>query len=282
MTSARSYLRTLHNWVTILGVNPLTTLNTLRGLPFYLRDLFELRRQRRRSDMPFAFGPAFVCVGEKFAQGGTARGDYFHQDLLVARRIHQHAPRRHVDVGSRVDGFVAHVAVFRPIEVLDIRPLASRVPNLHFLQGDLMQPLPPALVACTDSLSCLHALEHFGLGRYGDPVDHDGWRKGLANLTRMVQPGGRLYLSTPIGPQRIEFNAHRVFALRTLLDSVAADFEVDRVSYVDDDGDLHEDVDFRGAEAARSFGCRYGCGILELTRRASVEAGLSMSEKGGR
>jgi SAM-dependent methyltransferase len=268
MASPRSYLRTLHNWVTFWGVNPLTTLKTLRGLPFYFRDLLLLRRQRARSARPFDFGPAFICVHEKFAAGGTARGHYFHQDLLVARRIHQRAPQRHVDVGSRVDGFVAHVASFRPIEVLDIRPLKSSVPNLHFLQGDLMQPLAPQLVACTDSLSCLHALEHFGLGRYGDPVDHDGYLLGLANLARMVRPGGRLYLSVPIGPQRIEFNAHRVFAVATLLELVAPQFEVDGFSIVDDDGDLHENVALDAARVASNFGCRYGCGILELTRRA--------------
>ena len=265
--SLRSYLRTAHNWVTIWGINPLTTLNTVRGLPFYLRDYTRLRRQRRQSAQPFAFGPPFVCVGERFAEGGTARGQYFHQDLLVARRIHQARPERHVDVGSRIDGFVAHVAAFRPIEVLDIRPLTSRVANLRFLQGDLMAPLPPALERCTDSLSCLHALEHFGLGRYGDPVDHDGHLKGFANLTRMLRPGGRFYFSVPIGPQRIEFNAHRVFALATLLEMARADFELERFSYVDDDGDLHEDVALDPVSVQANFGCRYGCGILELRRR---------------
>lgn len=270
MPTATSYLRTLHNWVSISGINPLTTLTTLRGLPFYLRDLAELRRQRRRSAEPFAFGPAFVCVGEKFAEGGVARGHYFHQDLLVARRIHARQPRRHLDVGSRVDGFVAHVASFRPVEVLDIRPLKSAIPNISFLQGDLMQPLPPALRECTDSLSCLHALEHFGLGRYGDPVDHDGWRKGYANLAAMVEPGGMFYLSVPIGPQRIEFNAHRVFAVRTLLNLVEPMFEVLALSVVDDAGDLHEDVPLEALRIDSHYGCRYGCGILELRRRGPV------------
>ena len=266
-TSLRSYLRTLHNWVTIWGVNPITTLNTLRGLPFYFRDLWVLRGQRKASARPFDFGPAFICVGEKFAEGGVAKGHYFHQDLLVARRIHQHGPQRHVDVGSRVDGFVAHVAAFRPIEVLDIRPLNSQIPNISFLQGDLMRPLSPALVESTDSLSCLHALEHFGLGRYGDPVDHDGYLKGFANLASMVRRGGRMYLSVPIGPQRIEFNAHRVFAVQTLLDLVKPLFVVERFSYVDDDGDLVEDAGLDAGQVGRNFGCRYGCGILELTRR---------------
>lgn len=265
--SLKSYLRTLHNWVSISGFNPMTTWNTIRGLPFYFSDLRTLRSQRKQSAKPFKLGPAFICVGEKFAEGGVAKGHYFHQDLLVAQRIHSHAPVRHVDVGSRVDGFVAHVAAFRPVEVMDIRPLQSKSRNISFLQGDLMRALSPELVACTDSLSCLHALEHFGLGRYGDPIDHDGYLKGYANLAQMVRPGGRLYLSTPVGPQRIEFNSHRVFTFQTLLDMVNPHFRLDRMSYVDDDGDLHDDVNPQSPSVASDFGCRYGCGILELVRR---------------
>ena len=39
--------------------------------------------------------------------------------------IYAARPEKHVDVGSRVDGFVAHVASFREIEVFDVRPIAT-------------------------------------------------------------------------------------------------------------------------------------------------------------
>jgi len=68
---------------------------------------------------------------------------------------------------------VAHVAAFRPIEVFDIRPLHSTVANITFVQADMMQ-LSSELVECTDTLSCLHTIEHFGLGRYGDPIRVNG------------------------------------------------------------------------------------------------------------
>ncbi len=54
---------------------------------------------------------------------GVAGGQYFHQDLLVAHFVANKKPRRHIDVGSRIDGFVAHIASFRSIDVLDIRDL---------------------------------------------------------------------------------------------------------------------------------------------------------------
>ena len=73
-----------------------------------------------------------------------------------------------------------------------------------------MQPLEAMTNYC-DSLSCLHALEHFGLGRYGDPVDPDSYRAGLANMARVLSPGGTFYLAVPVGQPRVEFNANRVF-----------------------------------------------------------------------
>ncbi len=170
-----------------------------------------------------------------------------------------------MDVGSRIDGFVAHVASFRPIEVLDIRPLDTQIPNIIFRQADLMKPADELLEAC-DSLSCLHAIEHFGLARYGDPVDFDGHVKGLNNLTRLLRPGGRLYLSCPIGALRIEFNAHRVFSIEYLLGLLKKDYHVDRFSFVDDAGDLHEDIALTDDIIATDAGCHYGCGIFELRK----------------
>ena len=235
-------------------------------IPKFLRDYRELKRQQKNSSIAFPFGELYPCLDDLGAGAGSAKGHYFHQDLLVARRIFANAPRLHVDVGSRVDGFVAHVAAYREIEVLDVRPLAQSIPNVRFRQLDLMAPLEPSFAGYCDSLSCLHALEHFGLGRYGDTVDFEGHLKGLANLKKLVQTGGKFYLSVPIGRQRIEFNAHRVFAVATLL-SLVSDFRVDNFSYVDDRGDLHENVALAPAAVTANFGCKYGCGILELTKK---------------
>jgi len=34
-----------------------------------------------------------------------------------------------------------------------------------------------------DSLSCLNNLQHFGLGRYGDPIDPSGFERVLSNMS---------------------------------------------------------------------------------------------------
>lgn len=80
-----------------------------------------------------------------------------------------------------------------------------------------MNPLEGMEGYC-DSLSCLHALEHFGLGRYGDQIDPKGFEQGLINMASLLREGGVFYLAVPIGIDRVEFNAHRVFDPRDIVD----------------------------------------------------------------
>lgn len=259
------------NLLRLCGWSPRTALANWKRLPEFLRQKKEFESLSiaagHRGD--FAEGPDFPILTEVGEPGGSASGHYFHQDLLVARLIHEANPRRHVDVGSRVDGFVAHVAAFREIEVIDIRPNPEVPHPIRFRRLDLMAPLPEEWKSSCDSLSCLHALEHFGLGRYGDPIDPAGHQKALVNLAEMIEPGGILYLSVPIGPQRVEFNAHRVFAVGTVLQLLEEKFSIEGFHYVDDHGDLLPDRDWRSPEAETSFGCHWGCGIFVARKKGS-------------
>jgi hypothetical protein len=189
------------------GFDPRRFLLSLRGLTRYVIDYRNFRKNYLGT---LTFMP---CLHDRYEEGGTTQSEYFWQDLLVARWIFAAKPQRHVDVGSRVDGFVAHVASFRDLDVFDVRPISTRIPGVVFKQADLMcgPSTLNSLIGYYDSLSCLHAIEHFGLGRYGDPIDPNGHERGIANMTSLLQPGGSFYLSTPIGRERVEFNANRVF-----------------------------------------------------------------------
>lgn len=254
------------------GIRTRTVNRTLRRLPRFYADLRELRRQAETSGDAIQFGKLRPMLSDQTDPAGRTDGHYFHQDLLVARRIFETSPDRHIDIGSRLDGFVAHVASFRPVEVIDLRAVDNEIPNVTFVVADMMGDLADELVECTDSLSCLHAVEHFGLGRYGDRIDLNGHIVGLENMKRMVRPGGRFYLSTPIGAvTRIEFNAHRVFSVPCLCDLVKDEFTIESFSYVDDEDRLHTDVDVDGPAAVDSFGLSYGCGILELKKKTAEE-----------
>ena len=251
------------------GIDPLSNRRARKAQAWVREDFVEYERQRLASSNPdeFALGDWFPITSDRHSMAGSATGHYFHQDLVVAREIFRRDPTRHIDVGSRIDGFVAHVATFRTIDVVDIRPLQSSVDGINFIQHDLMN-LGDSMFESTDSLSCLHALEHFGLGRYGDPVDYSAWRSGLSALTSMLIPGGTLYLSVPTGePQRVEFNAHRVFSMRSLRKELAESFDIERVAFVHDSGDLSADVDPFSPQADSSFGARYGCSIWMLSKK---------------
>jgi SAM-dependent methyltransferase len=260
----KKILLRIYSTLRLFGFDPRTFLNTIRNLPFFYRDLAELKKQKG-NDTTFYFGRTFPKLNERFAEAGTMSGHYFHQDLLVARKIFNANPKRHVDIGSRTDGFVAHVAVFREIEILDIRDQVSKVQNIKFRKADLMQ-LPQGMENYCDSISSLHAIEHFGLGRYGDPIDYHGSLKALKNITKMVQRGGKFYFSVPIGKQRIEFNAHRVFSVGFLLDLFKENFRLDSFSYVNDKGDLFQNVDLTPEDIKNNLKCNWGCGIFELTK----------------
>jgi hypothetical protein len=197
-------------------------------------------------------------------QAGSATGHYFHQDLLVASYIFQENPVRHIDIGSRVDGFVAHVAAFRSIEVIDVRVLENTGhPNIRYKQLDLMDETTVDASIC-DSLSCLHAIEHFGLGRYGDPINPKGHTIGFRNILKMLDAGGNLYVSVPIGCEnKIMFNAHRVFRPDDILTwQSEVQIELVKFSFVDDAGKLHREVSIESVPDKIS----YGCGIYSFLK----------------
>jgi SAM-dependent methyltransferase len=255
----------------LFGISIGTFIRSVLSLPWFFLCLKKFKKQEKTSQEKFPIERHYPCFTDRFNSSGTANGDYFHQDLLVARKIFINAPQSHYDVGSMVNGFVAHVASFRKIYVLDLRPLQSKVENIIFQQQDIMAPLKKELVECADSLSCLHACEHFGLGRYGDSIDCNGHLKGLENLYLMLKPGGKLYFSVPIGRQRVEFNAHRVFSVKYLLKLFNGKYNIEHFSFVDNKGDLHENAELTETGIDNNFGCDYnvflgGIGIFEMKK----------------
>jgi len=243
----------------VLGIEPSRTL-ALRHLPKYIADCRRFQRAGGR------IAHYFPILEDYTEPAGSARGHYFHQDLLVASYIYQAKPRRHVDIGSRIDGFVAHVASFRQIEVLDVRALRDTShENIKFLQADLMVDAAERH-RIADSISCLHAIEHFGLGRYGDPINPSGHILGFENIVKMLQDSGTLYVSFPIGRRSaVYFNAHRVFHPTEVFGWTKANLELLRFDFVDDAGELHRDFPL----PQRIPVADYGCGIYTFRKRSS-------------
>jgi SAM-dependent methyltransferase len=191
---------------------------------------------------------------------GLADPHYFYQDLWAARLVYRARPQHHFDVGSRIDGFISAVLVFMDVTMLDIRPLPAPPTGLRFRQADAAAlPLESSSVT---SISTLHAVEHFGLGRYGDPIDPVAHFKAMDETARVLAPQGRLYFSVPIGRERVMFNAQRVLSPSTVLNRFDS-LRLVSFSVVDDAG--------RFVEAANpsDFGqADYACGLFEFTKDA--------------
>ena len=233
--------------------------NILRSL-FNLPKYFSTRRSWLRKGGKI--DKEFLMLHDFYSESGLCSGDYFHQDLLVANFIYKKNPIRHIDVGSRIDGFVSHVASFRKIVVLDIRPLSIKShENISFMQADIISKknLPK-----TDSLSCLHAIEHFGLGRYGDKVNIDGHLIALKNLISMVEKGGTFYLSCPLSNKnQVHFNSQRVFHPGFIpnLKIVKENLKIIRFDYINEEGDLLSERQY-----SDFFNNNYGCGIYTFKK----------------
>ena len=251
------FLRYLNSFLIRLGFNA-KVISNLKYYPLFLKHKKEWLKNGGK------INGNFMILDDYKKEAGINKGHYFHQDLLVAQFIFEKNPKRHIDIGSKIDGFVSHVASFREIEVLDIRELKNnKHKNIKFMQADITQPCSD--IGVTDSLSCLHALEHFGLGRYNDKIDTDGHKKGLKNIIKLIETGGHLYLSFPIGAKdEVYFNAHRIFHPKSIFleNDIMKKIKLKRFDYVDDSGELHLNVKLENFPN----NLKYGCGIYTFNK----------------
>jgi hypothetical protein len=60
-----------------------------------------------------------------------------------------------------------------------------------------------------DAAISISSFEHDGLGFYGDPIDPDGDLKAMANMRKIVKPGGLMYFCVPVGKDSIVWPMRR-------------------------------------------------------------------------
>ncbi len=164
----------------------------------------------------------FPMIYDYKDQAGNVDPHYFYQDIKAARLVKEMNVNCVYDIGSRVDGFISHLLVLGiRVTMIDVRPLDCIIDGVDFVQGNAMQ-LSNIEDGTISVLSCLHALEHFGLGRYGDPIQYNGWRIALKKMIEKIKMGGVLLLSVPVSNnQRCCYNAHRVFDPFTIYNEIS-------------------------------------------------------------
>lgn len=242
----------------LYGIDLKKLIKGLIHTPRYILEYLKFSATKNQDFKTIKLTPYLFDFQEK---AGNNSGHYYHQDYLIAKKLFLKNPSNHLDIGGRIDGFVSCVSIFRSLDVLDIRELRNFNPNINFIKMDIINDEPKKQY---DSLTCLHTIEHFGLGRYNDPIDFSGHIKGLNNINKLLKKGGTFYFSTPISKlNRIEFNGQRVFSLLYLKKILLKDYKVIEFYYVDDQGNLNQDVDM---DFENTYNLKFGLGIFELIK----------------
>lgn len=184
---------------------------------------------------------------------------YVYHTAWAARVVARLQPTKHVDISSYTY-FATIVSAFIPVDFYDYRPADIKLSGMHSGEADLCNL--PFADASIPSLSCMHTIEHIGLGRYGDPLDPLGDRRALKELQRVLAADGSLIIVVPVGSPRIQFNAHRIYSLEMLTAELDALKLVDW-SVLGDDyaaGLIHQpDSQFIRQQ-------KYGCGCFLFQR----------------
>ncbi len=171
--------------------------------------------------------------------------------LLASRR-----PSVHGDIGSQAPDVGALSALVPVTFYVDQRPLQAQLAGLATVAGDITRvPFPDKSLV---SLSSLHVVGRIRPGR--DAIEPAEDLKALGELQRVLGYRGSLYLSVPVGRERVRSKVQRVFAPQTILAAVPF-LRLRHFTYIGDDGVLHADAPLE--EAAQQD---YGCGLFEFER----------------
>ena len=241
-------LRCFQRWF-LQVYDPLRTIRGLRGYPRYLSTLYRYAR------LPGAEAVRLKDTDPQIhdnTQVTPFDAHYFYVNGWGIRGILRNKPQRHVDIGSQVI-FANMLSAVLPVTFMDYRPLQAKLPGLDCVGGSILAM--PFADNSIESLSCLHVIEHIGLGRYGDLLDPQGTRKAARELLRVLAPQGDLFVGVPVGKPKLSFNAHRIHAPEAVREMFAP-LELVEFSGVHDDGAFVERVDL--AEFKES---EYACGM---------------------
>lgn len=240
----------------------------LRSLKRHLRRIADVRRFERdlgafiaqQARTPDALPIArrrdeYRILGEW--TGETAfEPHYTYHPAWAARILARTRPAEHVDISSSL-AFVAMISGFVPLRFYDYRPANLKLAGLTCDRADLLAL--PFADRSVPSLSCMHVVEHVGLGRYGDPVDAAGDQKAIRELCRVLAPGGDLLFVVPVGRERVAFNAHRVYAAETILSRFGG-LDLVRMDLIPDDAARSGMIE--GATVAQANAQEFGCGCF--------------------
>jgi hypothetical protein len=180
---------------------------------------------------------------------------YTYHPAWAARVLAQTSPKKHVDISSLLL-FGAIVSAFVPVDFYDYRPADLRLSNLS--SGSVNLVSMHFSDRSIESLSCMHTVEHVGLGRYGDQLDPLGDLKAMDELQRVLAAGGNLLFVVPVGRPKLQFNAQRIYS-HSQIGQAFSDLHLVQFSLVLDADNGSIFVEDATAELADTQVCGCGC-----------------------
>lgn len=228
--------------------------------PFVLPDLIRFRKLNKDTRFKLSLKDLYPQVRDKTFQTSFDRHYVYHLSW-AARVLEELKPAKHIDISSSLF-FSGIVSAFVPVEFYDYRPADLKLSNLTTGKADLTRL--DFKDNSISSLSCMHTVEHVGLGRYGDPIDPEGDKKAAVELARVLAPGGHLLFVVPIGGQAIiEWNAHRIYSYEAAL-ALFPDLKLVEFSLIPEHGE-HGGL-IRNADNTLLKDERYACGCFLFTK----------------
>ena len=250
----KDYGYLIYRWL-----NPIVDpIKLIRAIPRYFTFFKDwLEYSKIEGAEPIKLINTYPCIHDK-TKTTTFDSHYFYQDIWAFNKIYKSKINHHIDVGSRVI-FVGFLTAITKVTFVDIRPLMATLENFDSKEGSVLSlPFKDNSVA---SLSCLHVVEHIGLGRYGDPLDPLGSKKACGELSRILARGGNLYFSLPVGKPRLCFNGHRIHSPSQIL-NYFSNLELVELSGIDDDGNFIKNIDISILENSN-----YACGLFHFANK---------------
>ncbi|NYT46278.1 glycosyltransferase [Alcaligenaceae bacterium] len=251
---AAFWLRPLLNFIRKIRVK-------LKGIKSYLKFRSDFQEIKARGGARFSVNwkNRLPCLEDATANTGFDR-HYVYHTAWAARKVYEVGPLQHVDISSYLY-FATIVSAFVPVKFYDFRPAEVYLDGLSTKHADITNlPFPDNSIL---SLSCMHVVEHIGLGRYGEPLDDNGDLKAISELKRVVAKGGALFFVVPVGEPKIIFNAHRIYSYSLVLEYFA---EFDLVEFCLIENDTSEGLIVNASESEANAQ-DYGCGCFWFKKR---------------
>lgn len=204
-------------------------LRFLKNTPVFINDFIKFKRHNINKRFKLSLLNLKPILQEKTATTNF-EPHYIYHPAWAIRIIKKINPSFHIDISSTLS-FSTMLSAFIPVKFYDYRPAFLNLDNLESLRGDLNNL--EFKNNSVQSISCMHVVEHIGLGRYGDKIDYDGDLKAMSELKRVLAVGGSLLFVVPVGKEKIEFNAHRIYSYEQIINNFS-DLELKEFSLVPD------------------------------------------------